>query len=75
MLKVKTLQKWLVLIILSPLVVISFALYFGLLIPLLAICMPKVVLRRIKEAPEPFMEFWENIYKSVCWYFERRQDD
>lgn len=73
--KLKILQKWLVLLIFSPLFIISFVAYFGLLIPLLAICMPKAVLPRIKEAPEPFMEFWENIYKSVCWYFERRDND
>ena len=64
--KLKTLQKWLVLLIFSPLFIVSFALYFGLFIPLFAICMPKAVLPRIKEAPESFMEFWENIYKSVC---------
>lgn len=73
--RLKTLQKWLVLLIFSPLCIISFAFYFGLLIPLLVICMPKAVLPRIEEAPEPFMEFWENIYNSVCWYFERRTDD
>ena len=71
----KTLQKWLVLLIFSPLVIISFVLYFGILIPLLVVCMPKAALPRIKEGPEPFMEFWENIYNSVCWYFERRDDD
>ena len=70
--KLKTLQKWLVLIIFSPLVIISFAFYFGVFVPLLAICMPKAVLPRIQDAPEPFMEFWENLYKSVCWYFEER---
>lgn len=73
--RLKTLQKWLVLLIFSPLVIISFVLYFGILIPLLVVCMPKAVLPRIKEAPEPFMEFWENIYNSVCWYFERRKLD
>lgn len=73
--KLKTLQKWLVMLIFSPLFIVSFALYFGLLIPLLVIYMPKAVLPRIEDAPESFMEFWENIYKSVCWYFERRDDD
>lgn len=71
----KILQKWLVMLILSPLFIVSFVAYFGLLIPLLLVCMPKAVLPRIKEAPEPFMEFWENIYKSVCWYYERRKLD
>ena len=73
--RLKTLQKWLVFLIFSPLVIISFVLYFGILIPLLVVCMPKAVLPRIKEAPEPFMEFWGNIYKSVCWYYERRKLD
>lgn len=73
--RLKTLQKWLVLLIFSLLAIISFALYFGILIPMFVICMPKAVLPRIKEVPEPFMEFWENIYNSVCWYFERRDDD
>lgn len=71
----KTLQKWLVLLIFSPLVIISFVLYFGILIPLLVVCMPKAALPRLKEGAEPFMEFWENIYNSVCWYFERRDND
>ena len=71
----KTLQKWLVLLIFSPLCIISFAFYFGLLIPLLVICMPKAVLPRIQDAPEPFMEFWGNIYNSVCWYYERKTND
>lgn len=71
----KTLQKWLVFLIFSPLVIISFVLYFGILIPLLVVCMPKAALPRLKEASEPFMEFWENIYNSVCWYYERRDND
>ena len=65
-------RKWLVLLILSPLALISFALYFGLLVPLLVICMPKAVLPRIHDAPEPFMEFWGKLYEGVCWHFERR---
>lgn len=73
--RLKILQKWLVLLIFSPLFIVSFVAYFGLLIPLLVVCMPKAVLPRIKEAPEPFMEFWGNIYKSVRWYFERRKLD
>lgn len=71
----KILQKWLVMLIFSPLFIVSFVAYFGLLIPLLVVCMPKAVLPRIKDAPEPFMEFWGNIYKSVCWYYERRKLD
>jgi hypothetical protein len=73
--RLKTLQKWLVLLIFSPIFIASFAFYFGLLFPLLVICMPKAVLPRIKDAPEPFVEFWGDIYKSVCWYFERRELD
>lgn len=73
--RLKTLQKWLVFLIFSPLVIISFVLYFGILIPLLVVCMPKATLPRLKEGAEPFMEFWGNIYKSVCWYFERRKLD
>ena len=56
--RLKTLQKWLVLLIFSPIFIASFAFYFGLLFPLLVICMPKAVLPRIKDAPEPFVEFF-----------------
>lgn len=73
--RIRTLQKWLVLLIFSLLAIISFALYFGILIPMFVICMPKAVLPRIKEVPEPFMNFWEKTFISIRWYYERRDND
>lgn len=64
------LQKWLVMLILSLFVIISFLLYFGLLIPLLALVMPITILSDIVIMLEAFVEFWEDVFKDVWRYFD-----
>lgn len=66
----KTLQKWLVLLILSLFVIISFILYFGLFIPLLALVMPITILSDIVIMLEAFVEFWEDVFKDTWRYFD-----
>ncbi|WP_460169282.1 hypothetical protein [Campylobacter concisus] len=66
----KTLQKWLVMLILSLFVIISFILYFGLFIPLLALAMPITILSDTGSMLKAFVEFWKDAFKDVWRYFD-----
>ena len=65
----KILQKGLVMLILSLFVIISFILYFGLFIPLLALVMPITILSDIVIMLETCVEFWKDAFKDVWRYF------
>lgn len=64
----KILQKWLVMLILSLFVIISFILYFGLFIPLLALAMPITLLSDTGSMLKAFVEFWRDAFKDVWGY-------
>jgi hypothetical protein len=66
----KILQKWLVMLILSLFVIISFILYFGLFIPLLALAMPITLLSDTGSMLKAFVEFWKDAFKDTWGYFD-----
>ena len=57
-------------LILSLFVIISFILYFGLFIPLLALAMPITILSDTGSMLKAFVEFWKDAFKDVWRYFD-----